>query len=130
CPICLEEVVPDATECPACEESFAGPMSAPASSLPAVQPRGSWLGLHWRPALIFGVLASLLVTGLVLRRLAPARAAAVVEVPMPAAAVPSCQTACWHGEACEEGECVWQPRNDAGHLTSEQLTIVGPFPMP
>lgn len=128
CPICLEEIGADVGECPECEEPF-NPLSAPASSLPGVA-EPSWLKLHWRPALITSVISMLLISGVVLRQLAPAPKPEIEETPTPAATVPTCDIACWHGEACEAATCVWQPRNDAGHISSENLSITGPFELP
>jgi hypothetical protein len=131
CPACLEEVSSDCDECPECEESFSGPMSSsPAASIPDLPPGASWLKLHWRPALMFSAVAALLISGLILRQLAPQKKEEVAEAPAPAATVPTCQTACWHGEACEAGACVWKPRNDAGHIATEKLSITGPFELP
>ncbi len=130
CPICLEEISAEAQDCPECEEAFGAPLSTPAASIPDAPPGPSWLKMHWRPAVTFSLIGSLLVFGLVLRQLAPERQAEVAEVATPAAAVPTCDVACWHGEACEAGACVWQPRNDAGHIDSATLSITGPFELP
>ncbi len=131
CPVCLEEVSAGAADCPACDESFRGVLrSAPATSIPDLPAGSSWLKMHWRPAVLFGLIASLLISGVVLRQLAPSRQMGVEEPPTPAAAAPTCQIACWHGEACEAGACIWQPRNDVGHITSDELAIMGPFELP
>lgn len=131
CPVCLEEVPADASDCPECEESFSGPLSsAPAASLPHIDIDQSWWKMHWRPAVIFSVISMLLISGVVLRQLAPERPAEVEETPAPAATVPTCKVACWHGEACVEGACVWQARNDVGSIKSEELSITGPFELP
>ncbi|HEY4117420.1 MAG TPA: hypothetical protein VGM56_06170, partial [Byssovorax sp.] len=42
-----------------------------------------------------------------------------------------CSTACWNGEACEGGKCVWQKPNDVKHVASHSdPTIGGPFALP
>jgi DNA-binding beta-propeller fold protein YncE len=134
CPTCLEAVPADAPLCPECGEPTAptsGPRSVqPSSAMLDDPPGASWLSLHWRPLATMLAVSGLIGAGIALRHLAPDRYRAPGRLSTPAAAVsPACDTPCWHGEACENGKCVWQPSNDAGHLPA-QPGVAGPFQLP
>lgn len=88
----------------------------------------TWLGLHWRPLVTVGAVCALVCTGFALRNFAPDR-----HVPLRSAAgqaqMPVCQPACWNGEACTVGQCVWQKPNDVSHVPAD-AAVVGPFSLP
>lgn len=137
CPVCLEVVPSAGKACPECDEPFGAADAQPPSSAapwsgvtPSVEtPEGAgWLRLHWRPLVTVGAVTALLCTGVALRHLAPDR-----NIPTRAAAaqaqVPVCQPACWNGEACAAGQCVWQKPNDVRHVSAEPY-LSGPFSLP
>jgi DNA-binding beta-propeller fold protein YncE len=136
CPSCLERVPARRDVCPECGE----PLNAPASpsrigfpSIPDDPPGASWLAMHWRPLITLGTIASLLATGIALRYLAPGRDAIPPSAvrPTAAAAPAACSTACWNGEACEAGRCVWQKPNNVHHIAvPAEPTVSGPFALP
>jgi DNA-binding beta-propeller fold protein YncE len=139
CAVCCELVPAESALCPDCGEPVGGPegmdppsvdlvaSSRAAGSLDATA-RASWLRLHWRPVTTIGVIGCLIGTGIALRHLAPERYMPPRRInPAPAAGV--CESACWHGEACQMGQCVWQPPNDVGHVSPKPL-IAGPFVLP
>jgi DNA-binding beta-propeller fold protein YncE len=138
CPVCLERIPAGRDICPECQE----PVNAlsPASirgpnSIPDDLPGTSWLGMHWRPVVTLGVMATLITTGITLRYLAPGRflppRAAVKPAASALAPPAACATACWTGEACTEGKCVWQKPNDVRHVASTaEPTVGGPFALP
>jgi len=129
CGVCLERIPARAKHCPECGES-----TGLVSLRPAPPPRPSvvgWLKSHWRPVVTLSMVGGLLAFGIALRFLAPeayrpikANGAPNMSVPEPA-----CDVACWNGEACELGKCVFRPGNDVGHLPSAP-TVAGPFPLP
>jgi hypothetical protein len=128
CPICLESIPVVGRECPECGEP-SGPFSTAAAVVDV--PASEWVKLHWRPMITLTVLSGLLISGIVLRHLAPDRHLVEERLSPPnAAVVPACDVTCWHGEACERGRCVWQAPNDVGPLTSEKLSVSGPFQLP
>jgi DNA-binding beta-propeller fold protein YncE len=142
CAVCLEWVPESSEPCPECGEPpgvppssrssrLVGALDAPPPSLPPSQQEreASWLGMHWRPVVMIGVIGSVMATGVALRYLAPGRYRPPNRLGAPAAAVAPCEGACWHGEACQVGRCVWAPKNDVGHLEA-QPTIGGPFTLP
>lgn len=138
CPVCLEVVPSAGRACPECDEPFgaadaqppssAAPWSGITPSIAEPPPGAGWLRLHWRPLVTVGAVTALLCTGVALRHLAPDR-----NVPTRAAAaqaqVPVCQPACWNGEACATGQCVWQKPNDVRHVSTEPY-LSGPFSLP
>lgn len=136
CGVCLELVSESLSICPECDEPLA-PGSAPASSMP----RGSipddpvdasWLRMHWRPLIMFGVIASVLFSGITLRYMAPGRFSGV-DATKPAFGAPveqqPCEARCWNGESCQASSCVWQKPNDVGHVPSKP-GLAGPFALP
>ena len=137
CNVCLELVPASDATCPECDEvlgaadvappSDPGPWSQLPASLRAPR-NASWFGLHWRPVVTIGAVTALIATGMALRTLAPDRS-----LPSKSAAaqahMPVCQPACWNGEACTVGQCVWQKPNDVGHIVAEP-TVAGPFALP
>ena len=132
CHTCLEVVTPDGELCPACAE----PVVATRSFFFRPDVSGgkppTWLALHWRPLVIVTLMALVFGTGVALRNLAPSpfsmpRAAA--RASLPAAPTPTCVSACWNGEACQLGQCVWQKPNDVGHLGTQPI-VAGPFSLP
>ena len=136
CNVCLE-IVPSAERtCPECDEilgaadaappSDAGPWSQLPASLQAPR-NASWFGLHWRPVVTIGAVTALIATGMALRTLAPDRS--TPSRPAAQAHMPVCQPACWNGEACTVGQCVWQKPNDVRHVIAEP-TVSGPFALP
>jgi len=128
CAVCLESIPRDALTCPECDEPVHGSIPGGSSpSIPEEAPDASWLKLHWRPLVTLGAVASLICTGIALRYLAPGRFAPARTTPKPAAmtAPASCASACWSGEACEMGHCVWQRPNDVGHIAEGSEPIVG-----
>jgi DNA-binding beta-propeller fold protein YncE len=143
CGVCLE-LVPGGREragrlCPECDEPFgstdatppssAAPWSGHSPSLADPPPGASWLALHWRPLLTVGAVTALLCTGVALRHLAPDRLRPPSRAPASQAQAPACQPACWNGEACKEGRCVWQKPNDVRHISAAP-TVSGPFSLP
>lgn len=135
CGACLELVSETLTVCPECDETLM-PRSEPVSSVP----RGSipddpvdasWLRMHWRPLIMFGIIASLLFTGITLRYMAPNRSAGDPTKPalgQPVTQQP-CEARCWNSESCRDNACVWQKPNDVGHLPSKP-GLAGPFALP
>jgi hypothetical protein len=102
-------------------------------SIPDDPPGASWLAMHWRPLVTLGAMAALFSTGIALRSLAPGRFLPPRAASRPAAATSpaGCVTACWNGEACEAGRCVWQRPNDVHHVAASAEPIVGgPFALP
>ncbi|MFO0760199.1 MAG: hypothetical protein U0359_27205 [Byssovorax sp.] len=137
CAVCLEKVPAGSDLCPECNEPVHG--ASPASvggpvSIADDPPNASWLKMHWRPVVTLGVMAALLTTGITLRYLAPGRflpARAPAKPAASAVAPAACATACWTGEACKEGHCVWQKPNDVQHVASAaEPTVGGPFALP
>jgi DNA-binding beta-propeller fold protein YncE len=137
CPICLERIAATHTICPECGESAAAQAPAPGGppSIPDHPPNASWLSMHWRPLVMMGVMTAVVCSGIALRHLAPGRflpARAGGKAAPSAAAPAACSPACWNGEACKEGRCVWQPPNDVGHVAAGSAAPIvgGPFPLP
>ena len=137
CNVCLEVVPSVEKKCPECDEvlgandvtppSSAGPWSGLPPSL-REPPNASWFGLHWRPIVTIGAITGILTAGMALRSLAPDRA----DPSKPAAAqahMPTCQPACWNGESCTVGQCVWQKPNDVAHVAGVP-SVAGPFSLP
>ena len=134
CNVCLELIAADCELCPECDEdpvaSTRPPSSVRPQSIPDDPPGASWLRMHWRPLITMTAIGSLIGAGITLRYLAPERYQPPQRIHAPAAvAEPVCDTPCWHGEACAQGKCVWQPPNDVGHLPATP-TIAGPFQLP
>ncbi|HVK70994.1 MAG TPA: hypothetical protein VM694_41345 [Polyangium sp.] len=128
CPTCLELVAPGVDLCPECDEPLAGSKSLRTGAVTVKAP--SWLSLHWRPLVTGLAMASVLATGIALRSLAPGRFLPPRAASRsPSAVTPTCTSPCWHGEACQVGQCVWQKPNDVGHL-GEQPLVTGPFALP
>jgi DNA-binding beta-propeller fold protein YncE len=136
CPICLERIAANLAVCPECGEPAAAmsPSSGGPPSIPDDAPNASWLAMHWRPLVMMGAISALVCSGIALRYLAPGRflpARAAGKAAPSAAAPAACSAACWNGEACKEGRCVWQPPNDVGHVAaSGDPTVGGPFALP
>lgn len=82
--------------------------------------------MHWRPLLTMGVIGILISFGIALRYLAPDRYSPPQPVSIQAVATPVCDDPCWHGEACQAGQCTWQKPNNVNHITP-QLQVAGPF---
>ncbi len=125
CPTCLERIPPSLVTCPECGEPVvtAPPSTSGSPSIPDDLPGQSALAMHWRPIVTLGVITTLVCTGIALRHLAPGRfltpartTARAAPLPSPAAA--ACATACWNGEACQGGHCVWHAPNDVGHVAA------------
>jgi len=144
CPTCLEIVMARTPICPACDEpldaasrssSMSGARSssgARSGSVPDEPADASWLRLHWRPLLTMGGIMGLIMGGITLRYLAPGRLKSVEERPagkVQAAPAPQCEDACWPGEACQEGACVWQKPKEFKHIDSAP-SVAGPFELP
>lgn len=138
CGVCLEVVPAAGRTCPECDEPFGSTdATPPASAAPWSQlspslrePAGaSWLRLHWRPLLTVGAVTALLCTGVALRYLAPDRLRPPARAPAGQPKAPACQPACWNGEACTDGTCVWQKPNDVGHVAADP-SVAGPFNLP
>ncbi len=134
CSVCLELIATDAEICPECDEdpvaSTRPPSSIRPQSIPDDPPGAGWLRMHWRPLITMTAIGSLIGAGIALRHLAPERYQPPQRIHAPAAvAEPVCDTPCWHGEACTNGKCRWQPPNDVGHLPNTP-TIAGPFQLP
>ena len=139
CAVCRELVAADSTLCPECGEPVLGPEALDPPSVDVTASsrgpetfdhgtRAGWLRLHWRPVATIGVIGCVIATGIALRHLAPDRYMPPRRInPAPAAGV--CESACWHGEACQMGQCVWQAPNDVGHISPKPL-IAGPFSLP
>lgn len=126
CPICLESV-PVADLCAECGEALSGPPStARPASIPDDQIGDSWLKMHWRPLITLGAIMSLICFGIVLRYLAPGRFYHERANPRPAMVTATCESACWSGETCQLGQCVWAAPNDVGHVSDEPV-VAGPF---
>jgi DNA-binding beta-propeller fold protein YncE len=137
CPICLERVVLGAEVCTECGEPWTstGPRSAGEPSIPDDRPGASWLAMHWRPLVTLGAMLSIVVAGVTLRYLAPDRfSVASANKQSSATVTPTrgCGSACWNGESCESGKCVWQKPNDVKHVAAATAppTLDGPFPLP
>ncbi|MEO7330096.1 MAG: hypothetical protein ABI193_16090 [Minicystis sp.] len=138
CTVCLERIPAGREICPECQEpvnAFSPASLRGPASIPDDLPGASWLGMHWRPVVTLGVMATLLTTGITLRYLAPGRflppRAAVKPAASALAPPAACATACWTGEACKEGKCVWQKPNDVRHVASTAgPTVGGPFALP
>ena len=132
CPICLESVPSSSELCPECDEPLAA-QATPASALRAAPPSASppgWLKLHWRPLVIVSAVVGLVAFGIALRVLAPSRWSPTQATTLHGTKLPAvCTPACWPDEACQLGECVWQPPKDARHLGAEP-TVGGPFSLP
>ncbi|MFO0549530.1 MAG: hypothetical protein U0271_14150 [Polyangiaceae bacterium] len=135
CPICRELIPSRCEVCPECDEPILASVAASgrAGSIPDDPEDASWLRMHWRPILTMGVIMSLLLSGITLRYLAPDRFPLEEQRPagaMPAPAAPTaCSDACWTGEACQVGTCVWQQPNGVGHV-SARPNVAGPFALP
>jgi DNA-binding beta-propeller fold protein YncE len=138
CTVCLEVVPAAGAACPECGETFGASDASPPSSggpwsgLPAslrAPENASWLRLHWRPIVTVGMVTALICTGVALRELAPDRHAPAAAASVKQAQMPVCQPACWNGEACTVGQCVWQKPNDVGHVSADPV-VSGPFSMP
>ncbi|MCA9617466.1 MAG: hypothetical protein KC731_00500, partial [Myxococcales bacterium] len=137
CQVCLEEIPVDAQTCPECAE----PLSemAPVPSAPRPRARVSneppvtglrWLKEHWRPMVTLAAVGGLLGFGVALRHLAPERYQPPEMMPAGATAIEAaCEDACWHGESCQMGRCVWQSPNDVGHVATKP-EVDGPFELP
>jgi len=137
CSICLEEIPVEARICPECGERAVestrtpfepgGPSSRP---LEVDDGRG-WLRTHWRPLVTLTAVLGLIAFGIALRHLAPNRYQPPEKMPAGAAAAAqaACDNACWHGESCQMGRCVWQAPNDVGHLDTKG-SLAGPFELP
>jgi len=126
CPVCLESV-PMADRCAECGEPLAGPPSTSRpASIPDDQLGDGWLKMHWRPLITLGAIMSLICFGIVLRYLAPGRFYHERANPRPAMVTATCESACWTGETCQLGQCVWAAPNDVGHVAAEPV-IAGPF---
>lgn len=138
CPICLERIPSGRDLCPECGEPLAvvlpsSPTFSGSPSIPDDPPGASWFAMHWRPLVTLGAMAALVSTGIALRSLAPGRFLPPRAAARPAAATAqaACSTACWNGEACEAGRCVWQRPNDVHHVAaSTEPTVSGPFSLP
>ena len=136
CPTCLELVLAQSSICPECDEPMDAPSqgrSSRAGSVPDEPPGASFLRLHWRPILAFSAILSLILAGITLRFLAPgrlkaaeARASSATSPVVPRAA---CDSACWSGEACQEGVCAWQKPKGVGHVKSRP-SVSGPWELP
>ncbi|MBK8252546.1 MAG: hypothetical protein IPK82_07750 [Polyangiaceae bacterium] len=139
CAVCLEIVAASGPKCPECDEPLGAEGTSPPSSAapwsglsPSLRepPGASWLGLHWRPLVTVGAVTALICTGVALRYLAPDRHVPTTQKPAGPTAAPACQPSCWNGEACKEGQCVWQKPNDVKHVGAKGPTISGPFSLP
>jgi hypothetical protein len=135
CPTCLERIPSGRDLCPECGEPLNAvvPTISGSPSIPDDPPGASWLAMHWRPLVTLGAMAALFSTGIALRSLAPGRFLPPRAASRPAAATSpaGCVTACWNGEACEAGRCVWQRPNDVHHVAASAEPIVGgPFALP
>jgi hypothetical protein len=133
CPFCLESHAEGVERCPHCHEppvhALAEVHGAPSSF--DEPPGASWLTLHWRPLVTVTTIWAVLCAGFVLRSLAPS---AVAPAPKAGGAAPKlepeCATACWAGESCELGVCVWQKPNDLTHVgaaSADTPSVTGPF---
>jgi DNA-binding beta-propeller fold protein YncE len=139
CGICLEDVSVDSKACPECGERLApassrAPLSSIAEStrphsIPDDPPGAGWLRMHWRPTITMSAMFGLIAFGIALRHLAPDRYRPPDRPAAAAVTQPACDTACWHGEACQLGKCVWQMPNDLGHVPANP-TLAGPFELP
>lgn len=137
CTVCLEEIPVEARICPECGERCLEPSREPESRgtgpgllpMPEVVDARSWLRAHWRPFITLSAVIGLIAFGITLRHLAPDRYQPPERMPAGAAdaAEAACDNRCWHGESCQMGRCVWQPSNDAGHVTG---SLDGPFELP
>ncbi len=127
CSVCLEAIPAGCQLCPECGEPPDDAPDLPPSSVAV--PGQSWLKMHWRPAVTMTAVGSLIATGIALRYLAPERYRVPTIAPAPAGAEATCSEACWPGEACSQGRCVWRPANDVSHLPGAP-TVAGPFSLP
>jgi hypothetical protein len=126
--------VPASAEtCPECDEPLDGSAMPPSTvrpgSIPDDPEGASFLAMHWRPLVAFGAIFGLLFVGVALRFLAPGRFVLEPPVERIAAAPPSCESACWVGEACQIGKCVWQRPVGVGHV-GPKPSVAGPFELP
>lgn len=136
CPACRELIPLGVETCPECEEPTRGSIYDASSgtgtgtpSIPDDLPGESWLKMHWRPIVTIGAIASLVCAGVILRYLAPGRFSTTRAISAPAAVAPACPTACWSGEACQLGSCVWQRPNNVAHVSGDPH-VAGPFSLP
>lgn len=120
CPTCLEKIPLDSRRCPHCAEDTAAAAAPPSTqrpgSIPDDRPEASWLEMHWRPLVTMGAVLTLVCVGVVLRYMAPGRFQQPRAAARPSTPAPMCTPACWAGESCQMGTCVWQPPNDVGHV--------------
>jgi DNA-binding beta-propeller fold protein YncE len=135
CPICLERIAASSTTCPECGEvvQTARASTSGAPSIPDDMPGDGVLAMHWRPIVTLGAIVAVVCTGVALRYLAPNRFLTPGPgraAPRPAAATgqAACSAACWNGEACNAGRCVWQPPNDLTHVGAASLGSAAPAP--
>lgn len=134
CPVCCERIPANVRTCPECGEptdlGSLAPSTARPMSIADDPPGASWLAMHWRPLVTLGAMAALVCTGILLRYLAPGRMMPPVAKTRARAAAASatCPSACWTGETCQLGRCVWQAPNDVRHLP-ESPVVSGPFPL-
>lgn len=129
CPTCLEYVAVGCLVCPECDESMSAPIAARAGSIPDEPPDAGFFRLHWRPMITVGAVVGLLMSGILLRFLAPGRffdQRAASAATQPTAA---CDPVCWVGEACQLGKCIWQKPNEASSV-GPAPTLSGPFELP
>jgi DNA-binding beta-propeller fold protein YncE len=131
CPTCLEVIALLAEVCPECDEPTAAPPAPPSLSqaAPAMAELAdaSWLKLHWRPLLMVTAMTLLVCSGIALRYLAPGRwSTPKVAASHPNNIATTCADACWSGEACQVGRCIWQASRDAHHVSADPV-LAGPF---
>ena len=145
CPTCLETIPLASDVCPECDEPTLEPRrdprsrslepaSAPPStsrpqSIPDDRPDASFLAMHWRPLVTIGAMMALVCTGVALRYLAPGRFMPPPYTPRPASVAATCASACWSGETCLKGACVWQSPADVGRLP-DAPAVAGPWSLP
>jgi len=131
CLIC-RELVPALEEiCPECDEPIVALPPSSRGSVPDDPIGASWIRMHWRPMLAFGGILGVIMAGITLRYLAPGRFYLdphTTPMGTPTVTV-TCESACWSGEACQDGVCVWQRPNGVGHVASRP-GIAGPFTLP
>lgn len=132
CPTCREEIPATVEVCPECDESVAsppGPPSSARSSIPDEDPSAGFLALHWRPLITLGAIAAIVLSGITLRYLAPGRFSEERVATGTRRATAVCDEACWPGESCQLGACVWSKPPPARHLAKDPH-VSGPFPLP
>lgn len=131
CLVCRELVPALAETCPECDEPMVAMAPSSRGSVPDDPIGASWIRMHWRPTLAFGAILGMIMTGITLRYLAPGRFYLdPYSAPMGKPAPPvTCEATCWSGEACQDGQCVWQRPNGVGHVASRP-GIAGPFSLP